>query len=317
MNIADCARRTRAVGLVALLTGAGVGATVAESARADETSDRAEALFQRGRALMGQKDYAAACPLIEQAYSLDHGAGTLLAMALCHEGSGKLATALREYRESLTLAVQANRSDRVMLAESHVQQLEASVPRVKILPPSPEPNGLVITLDGAPADPSAMTAGVPVDPGRHAVAATAPASAPWQTHVDVVAGAEPVVVQVPPMASVASPDAAPPSQPGSASRALGWASVAATVVAAGIGSFFGVEAFNKEKSSKPLCPGNVCTTQTGFDDNRLAHQDALVSDVAFGVAGAALVAGLWLLLRHSSSGAGPTASRGIGFSASW
>src|SRR4029077_7778723 len=85
---------------------------------AGDPPDRAEALFQQARDLMGQHDYARACPMLEESYSLDHGAGTLLALALCHEGSGKPASALREYRESLAVAVKANRPDRVMLAES-------------------------------------------------------------------------------------------------------------------------------------------------------------------------------------------------------
>src|SRR5260370_23479623 len=154
-------------------------------ARASDTDDRAEALFQEARLLMGRGEFARACPMLEQAYSLDHGAGTLLALALCHEGSGKLATALREYHEALSVAVRANRSDRVMLAESHVQRLEATVPRIKIQPPSPEPILLRVTVDGRTVDRAAMAAGVPVDPGSHAIEASARDAATWSTLVAV------------------------------------------------------------------------------------------------------------------------------------
>lgn len=108
--------------LIALLVV--VGTTVA---RADEASERAEELFQRARKLMGENDFATACPLLEEAYGLDHGGGSLLALALCHEGAGKPATALREFKESLRIAVRTQRSDRVMLAESHVQEDRKSV----------------------------------------------------------------------------------------------------------------------------------------------------------------------------------------------
>src|SRR5689334_20317483 len=91
---------------------------------AEAASARAEEAFQRARQLMGQNDFSMACPWLEEAYGLDHGGGTLLALALCHEGEGKLATALEEFRQSLKVAVRTQRSDRVLLAESHVQELE-------------------------------------------------------------------------------------------------------------------------------------------------------------------------------------------------
>src|SRR6516164_8098544 len=83
--------------------------------------------------------------------------------------AGERALALHEFRDALATAVRANRPDRVMLAESHVQALEASVPRIQIRPPAPEPVGLELAVDGAPVDRAAMAAGVPVDPGAHVI----------------------------------------------------------------------------------------------------------------------------------------------------
>jgi hypothetical protein len=267
-------------------------------AAAQESANDAEALFQRARERMGQGDFASACPMLERAYALDHGAGTQLALAICHEGEGKPALALREFRESLSIAVRANRSDRVMLAEAHVQALEASVPRIKIRPPSPAPSGLELTIDGETVDPAAAIAGIPVDPGAHVVGAVAPPASPWQTRIDVGKSSAPVVVDVPApvltSAPVASPDRAGTAP--SPSRAAGWITGAFGAAAAAAGAGFGIAAFDAEARSRRACTSDVCTP-AGVDLNHQARRDALVSDVSFVVAGAALAVSAYLLLR--------------------
>jgi hypothetical protein len=317
-------RRGRAAWLALALV---VGVVTARGAQGAEP-DRAETLFQRARELMGENDFATACPLLEEAYSLDRGAGTLLALALCHEGNRKPATALREYRESLSLAVQADRPDRVMLAESHVQRLEASVPRVVVRLASAPPAGLVLMLDGATLDRTTMIAGAPVDPGTHEVAASAPATVPWHGAVDVAAASGTTVVDVPALVSlVRAPVLAPAAARSSLARTLGWTAGGLGVIAAALGAVFGGSAFGAEARSKAECDGSQCTSD-GVTWNQRARQDALVSDVSFGVGGAALATSLWLLLRashHTGSalraptvGAWARAGQaGVGLSTSW
>lgn len=263
---------------------------------ADDSS--AETLFQDARDLMGKGDFATACPKLEQAYALDHGAGTLLALAVCHEGQGKPATALREYRESLSIAVNANRPDRVMLAESHVQKLEASVPRIKIRTPSPEPAELVVSIDGAPVDRAAMIAGTPVDPGQHIVAANARGVAPWRQSVAVASPSSAIVVDVMPPEKIVVPPGGK-SSGGGALRTTGWITVVAGVAAVGVGSVFGVAAFDAEKRSQSRCQNDVCS-QDGVDLNQQARRDALISDVGFAAGGVALAVGVYFLLRTAS-----------------
>jgi hypothetical protein len=221
----------------------------------------------------------------------------LLALALCHEESGRPATALREYRESLRGAVRANRSDRVMLAESHVQKLEASVPRVLVRLPSPEPDGLALTLDGAPIDRATIADGAAVDPGRHTLVASARDSVPWQTSVLVEQPAARIVVQVPSLASSLPTRRTPAPH---SRRTAGWLLAGLGAAAVAGGSVAGLLAFDAEARSKPLCPGNRCS-QDGLNLNHDASRDALASDIAFAAGGVALAAGLFLLLRPSST----------------
>jgi hypothetical protein len=238
--------------------------------------------------------------MLETAYSIDHGAGTLLALAICHESNGQPATALREYRESLSLAVRLDRPDRVMLAEQHVQQLEAHVPRIQIVAPAPEPPDLAVAVDGAAVDRAMRLAGVPVDPGKHVVDASTSRAPAWRAEVSVAAGAGPVVVHIPAFGSLFSsgvPAAgADTAKPTSTLAVIGWSVVAVGAVGLGAGTFFGVSSFVDEGRSKGLCTRNVCPP-TGFDLNHQASSDATLSDVSFAVGGVALAAGILLLLR--------------------
>jgi hypothetical protein len=278
---------------------------------ADEASVRAEELFQRARKLMGDGDFATACPLLEEAYGLDHGGGTLLALALCHEGEGKPATALGEFKESLKVAVQTGRSDRVMLAQSHVQELEAKVPRIRVKPPSPEPAGFLVFIDGKVVEHATFIAGVPVDPGPHVVLARAAGEKDWSRRLTIGEGASPILVHVPPFrppsherAGLGVFDPVPKAPP---PRTLGW--VFGGVAAAGLatGGVFGLLAFDANDRSLAQCRTDVCTRR-GVELNEDARRNAFVSNVGFVAGGVALAASLYFFLRdqggaHPGSGA--------------
>jgi hypothetical protein len=287
-------------------------AHAAPCAPTDEACGReAEQLFQDARTAMGRSDFATACPMLERSYALDPGNGTLLALALCHEGQNKLATSLAEYKEALAGAVKANRSDRVMLAESHVQDLERRVPRLRFALPTPEPAGLALVLDGAAVARADVLAGVPVDPGHHEIVATVPGKPPFRAPIDVKVG-EPNTLTIPPFEG-----APPPSPRSNGAKTAAFVTGGLTLATLGVGAVFGALTLDALARSKGFCEGTVCT-QEGFDLNHEARRDQIVADVLFGAAAALGVTTVVLAIVAATVGRPRAISAsGAGFSVSF
>jgi hypothetical protein len=98
--------RTLAVGAAALVVA--LGARSASAAPSDDAAT-AEALFEDGRRLMQEGDYASACPKLAASYKIDvalgnPALGTILNLAVCHERSGQTATAWIEYKDAAVAA---------------------------------------------------------------------------------------------------------------------------------------------------------------------------------------------------------------------
>lgn len=185
-------------------------------ARADPTpaeSALATALFQEGRALLLAGKIDEACAKLAESQRLHAGAGTLLNLATCHEKQGRLATAWSEFSESVGFALRDHRDDRERTARARMAAIEPKLPHVVVLvPDDARVEGLTITLDGVTLAPAAWGGKLPVDPGEHALAASAPGHVGWSTKVtakegEVSAAAVPTLeVEAP-----APPPAPPPS----------------------------------------------------------------------------------------------------------
>ncbi|HZU83694.1 MAG TPA: hypothetical protein VE987_12290, partial [Polyangiaceae bacterium] len=83
----------------------------------------AETLFNEGKRRMAAGDFAGACPKLAESYRLDAGSGTLTALAVCHEGLGRTASAWTEFIEVVSEAKQAGRPDREKFAQQHIGAL--------------------------------------------------------------------------------------------------------------------------------------------------------------------------------------------------
>jgi hypothetical protein len=304
---------------------------------------RAEALFREGKALLEQREYERACPLLSASFALDPGTGVLLALAVCHEAEGKLASASADYDEVAARAAREGRADRERVARERGPALRTQASTLTIVAPAdaPLPAGFVARTDGADLDASSLGAPVPVDGGDHVIEASAAGKKPWLTRIRLAPTGDHRVVVIPaledvpvstavpaaplPVVVAASPSPAPPSLVRQAApptiptagtsrlRVAGVALMATGAAAFGVGTFFGLRAMLKNEDSKQGCPGNVCNSD-GNDERLAALSAANTATVAFaaGAATAAVGAALYLMARRTaaSRGGAPTALGG-------
>jgi hypothetical protein len=143
-------------------------------ARADETNEqKAERLFRSGEKKFDAGNRAEACADFDASLKLAPKLGTLLNVALCHEATGRPATAWHEYHHAAAWATQNGQRDRREYALAHLAALEPKLPRVGLqLPPFIAIAG--IDLDGEPLPEQRWYLPLFLDPGEHVVAVTAP-----------------------------------------------------------------------------------------------------------------------------------------------
>lgn len=274
----------------------------------------AQALFDEGKRLMTLGKYAEACPKLIESQRIDPGGGTLFAIALCHEGEGKTATAWAEFGTALAEARKDRRTDRESAAAEHVRNLEAKLVRVRILPSSgtARVTGLEIKRDGTRIGEAQWGVALPVDPGEHVFEATAPDKRPWRQVVDVRGDGTTVDVTVPPLEDAPKPTPAPESPavvpparvpettsaPTEDSHQKAWAiGVGAFgLVASGVGLAFGASATSKWKDAERACPNRRCPSAAektlGADAGTAA--DLSTAFVAIGAVGVVAGVVLWL-----------------------
>jgi hypothetical protein len=269
----------------------------------------AESLFQEGKKLMDAGKFAEACPKFAESNRLDPGAGTLTALALCHKGEGKTASAWSEFKEVVSLARRDNRKDREQVALDNINELEPKLSRLRIdVNAMAVSQGVEVRLDGNMITRAAFGVSVPVDPGPHQISATAVGKKPFETTITIDAERADKKVEIPaledaPRSHVAASQIGNEPQPenrGSTQRTIGYALGGVGIVGIGIGAVFGVQALSKSSESDDLC-GNPCSSPEGLKANEDARSAATISNIAIGVGLAALIGGVALILTAPSS----------------
>ena len=174
----------------------------------------AEALFADGKALMQQGDYERGCPKLEESYRLDPATGALLALGLCHEGQGKLATAWAEWMNVAALANAEHNPEREQAARQRAESLSSRLAFliVQVHPAVAHLPGLAIQHDGVQLRPAAWATQIPVDPGRHLLRASAPGRQPWETEILILRSGQRAVVQIPDLALPRRVEPPPPAR---------------------------------------------------------------------------------------------------------
>jgi hypothetical protein len=287
--------------------------------RADDTDIAltAEALFVRARTLMKERRYDEACAAFENSERLDPASGTLLNLGVCRESQGRPASAYRAYSAGLALSRVERNSDGETLATKRLAAIEPTVPRVVVWVRAPRP-GLVVRLDGAELDFSALSQPIPVDPGEHRIDSSGPDQAPWSTQFRVGGpGSQTIQIESPPLESDPAKPAAstsavvPPVAPRASStpvaspssRPFPWAvALSGGVGAAGLlgTAYFGIRAMRQWDTRNEHCTASHCDATAARASERAAD-NARLADIAAGIAIVGAGAAVSLLLFDGGS----------------
>ena len=297
----------------ALVLAAGRDA-LAQSAEAQKTVT-AQALYDQAVAAMDQRNYASACPTLEEVVRLiPGGIGAKITLAECYEADGRLASAWTAYAIAESAANNAGQTDRQQKAHTRTLALKPRLARLTLVVPEATRAlpGLEITRDGVPSSPVQWGLPLPVDRGKHVVVATAPGKERWETTFEVKEDGAVASVNVPilidaagkPSADpkVTAPVERPDAKPSSAQRTAGIVIGAVGVAAVGAGAAFGVLALGKKtESNDGHCNDDNQCDKIGVELRRQGRIDGTASTVLFIGGAAALVGGIVLFATSKSA----------------
>jgi len=321
-RVASVARARRAACIAAL------SATIL-SAPVAKGDDRATAqeLFTQGRTLMSAGSFAEACAKFEGAAELSPTAGVRLNLAECYAKLGRTATAWARYEEAVTMALRSGDAAAAAIARARQAELRPVLAFLDVSV-SEAAAGTEIVRDGEKVPRAAWGVAVPVDPGEHEIAATAPGRKPWSIKVTVAPAGAPVTVAVPLLAEAADPAVATGTAqdtgvfagPGRTQRTIAVVAAGLGIVGIGVGSAFGVEMLNKqgdykqqENQATGKCLNIQCQT---LSQDAASAGNAATAALIGGAALASAAVFLWLTApRTSTLLVVPVAfSRGVGLS---
>lgn len=278
-------RRALAPAITSVLLFAGAPAR----AQASGNTATAERLFMEARAAMDRGDYATACPKLAESLRLVERAGTLLNLAECAAHDRHPIEARARLDRALELLPPGD--ERVGFAKKRRGEIEAQIARLSIkLDAGFGPEAKVAIDDKAVA--ASALAEVPIDPGAHVIAVTAPNAARVTVNVTLAAGQRKTIIVDKPAGAVDEPGAA---SSGSGRRTAGF-------VVLGVGLAGGVAAgitggliVARKSSIDAECPDKRCSAE----GRRLIDGTGglmIANGVAWGVGLAGVAAGTVLIL---------------------
>lgn len=199
---------SRAFALVSVVALASLGSSRALADVSAADSAMAQALFDEGRQLYEAHKTAEACARFAQSQKLEPKLGTLLNLAQCHEDIGKIASAWVEFGSAATQARREQQKDRADYAAERVEALRQRLSRVTFHVSAPVP-GMKVEIDGEAFDPDVAGAGLPLDPGDHAIVVSAPGRKSWNTVATINSELQRVDVTIPPLEALKEAPQAP------------------------------------------------------------------------------------------------------------
>lgn len=158
--------------------------------------DGALGLFQEAIVALQKGDYARACPRFQAAMTLFPSPSTQINIAKCLAHEGKTASAWAAYNRVHSLHWDSAHADRrealEKMASEGAAALEPRLPKLRLIVVAPAPGldaVLKVTQDGTVVPVGSLGVSLPVDPGAHEIAATAPGWDAWKQKVVLTEGA--------------------------------------------------------------------------------------------------------------------------------
>jgi hypothetical protein len=259
--------------------------------------NRADVLFKKGKKLLAEKKYADACAAFTDSDRLDPGIGAKLNVGKCFEEWGRLATAMRWYRDAEKAAKDAA-DPRVDKIHERIEALDPDVPRLT-LHAAKGADASGVTLDGAPA---VLEEAVEVDPGPHAVEYTSSSGEAKKKTVPVERGGSSDVTldlakRAPKPPVVVAPVVAE-TPAGHGQRIAGIAVGAGGVVAVVVASIVTYRARNSYRDALHAdCMDSTASCDPdGLTATHDARHDANIATVIAVIGGAAIAGGVVIFL---------------------
>lgn len=302
---------TALTGLVLLL------ATSAFAAE-PKADDRAVArsLFEQGRTMMKENNFAEACPKLEESQRLDPGVGTLFNLADCYEHLNRIASAWAAFAEAADLAKRAGHEDREMVARERQSLLVPKLSKMRVHVATPLPPGLELRLDNKPLSPAILDNDLPIDAGDHKIQVNAPGKIAAETAVKIEPGAPLTNVEIPALVDAPAPEVVPvvgpvkPEEPVSQAGHSSWqrpaaiAAGAGAIVGLGLGTIFGLKASSEWSDAQAMGCDKACTND-GYDKWSDSRSSATIGTVGFIAGGLLAAAAVVLFVTAPSEASAP------------
>jgi hypothetical protein len=317
-------------------------AWVAQAQTTGESTAAARSLASQGASAFDAGRYAEALDFFTRAESLVHAPPHILYMARCAEKLGKLVQA-REYyiriiREELPKTAPPAFRDAQAAANAEVGRIDPRIASLVIHVKAPEGAKPNVTLDGSPVTAALLGVPFPVDPGKHALVATAPGMKLGQADVELAdAEQRDIELVLEPAPAATSPTAAPvqsagPAGPGnnqgtapavteppkdtggkgpSWMRTGAYVGLGVGVVGIAGGAYFGLRSMSKRSDADKAAEacGSRCLAGSSQADDIASLDDSArsaqtLSIVGFIVGGVGVASGVTLYLLSSQDSSG-------------
>jgi hypothetical protein len=264
--------------------GAAAPAPAAPKAGGDKPSSPRE-LYKSGEAKLKSGDYAGALIDFQAVDAIKATPQSAHKIGVCQDKLAHYQEAISAYERFLAAVPDKMKKEGDDITK-RVAEIKAMPGKVHV---ETTPGGALVSIDGKSAQPSPVDADLP--PGKHTLHVTADGREPQDRDLDVTyasktdvnlqlvekAGSPPTPIAAlpPPPAAAPAATAPPPPPPEPRSKLPAYITGGLAVVAAGVGTVFGVMALG-DKSDFDKTP----TSQKADD----GENHALIADMAFGVA---------------------------------